>query len=1475
MKKFTVLLSIILLSIFSYGHNWISISSEQATPIQQRLLYSSEESIGIQFQISGFYTNHVTTPKGKEVIISVPSMVSLAEAGAPDLPKYAVSSIIGDHALMEVVITQSEYTDFEDMDIAPSKGDFSRKIDPQTVPYTYGEMYSADTFYPALQAELQTPYILRNFRGQAVTIMPFAYNPITKILRVYHNITVELRKTGEGGDNQMVRMNDIIKEDPEFKNIYSRHFINFQASQSRYPILEEEGDLLIISYGPFMDAVQPLVDWKKTIGRPTEMVDVASLGTTPQAIKDYVTNYYNTHGLTHLLLVGDHQQVPSYNNTSSGGYSDYYYGCLAGNDSYNEVFVGRFSAENITHVQTQVQKVITYERDLDQSATWLNIGVGVARNEGAGGGHNGGESDYQHMDYIRDSLLNFTYETVYREYDGNVPGLPNTTAAQISQRINAGTTIINYCNHGSQNSWSVANYSSSHVNALTNTDRWPIVWPVACDNGRFTSGDCFAEAWMRATHNGQPAGAIGTMMSWISQPWQAPMTGQDEMVTILVEGYGNNIKRTLGGTSINGSMKMIDLHGSSGRSTHDTWILFGDPTLTLRTAPPEPIAVNHLPAIFLGMNELTVDADAEDAIVSLTIDGEIIGTGMIQDGSTTISFPPLNNVGVLKIAVFGFNKVTYIEEIEIIPASGPFVAYLSNMVNGAEGGQVHYGTDVTLGVQLKNLGVEPASNVLVTLTTDSPYVTITNGTANYETIQPDQIVLIEDAFAFTLSDEVPNNTKLPFELTITADEDNWESSFNLTALAPAFTIGTYSVSDPTGNGNGRLDPGETADIIVQFANEGMSQAMDAVAEIVFDNPYITINSASFEVGDIAAGSSATASFNITVSGNAPIGQAAEFLFSLQAGAYTAEKSFVTKIGLILDDFETGNFSAFPYTFGGNQPWNITLMGAYEGTYCAKSGNITHSQSSQLILEYEASANDSFSFYRKVSSESGYDFLRFYIDNVKVGEWAGTIGWDRVAYPVAQGNHTFKWEYVKDFMVSSGDDCAWIDYIVFPPALVTTGWAGNNAAICAGESYQLDGSATNYNSFVCTTSGSGTFSNPNILNPIYTPSEADISDKSVELTLSVHGSSTTVESSLTLNINPMPEVFAGNNIETCPEMEIELNQATATDYISLTWFSTGSGEFSDPANLQTTYFPSEEDYVAGTVILTLEAEGIGSCGNSSSELEVHFLDKPTAALSGNQQLCEGTAAELTVELTGLAPWTIVLADDQGSFDIPATPYSIQLYPQENITYSIVEVTDANGCVNSGNGQAVVELIDIPIQTMIVSAPDTVDFAYTISSEITVEEVAFATSYSYMIEPETAATISGEGSTAILSWNSEFTGEVKVYAAAVNECGQSDWSEPATIFVINTVGVMEQQSLSLNLYPNPSTGVIFMELNQLRSPELQITVINNTGIKVYEEQSIAIGKQYRGTLQLDQLPKGIYLLRIENGKTTITKRIAIHR
>ena len=111
-----------------------------------------------------------------------------------------------------------------------------------------------------------------------------------------------------------------------------------------------------------------VVEWKNQKGLKTTLVPKAQAGSNASNIKNYVQSFYNSNDLTYLLLVGDINQIPS--RVTGGGWSsgesDPWYSYISGNDSYPEFFVGRFSAENLVHVETQVERSIEYERNLDE-----------------------------------------------------------------------------------------------------------------------------------------------------------------------------------------------------------------------------------------------------------------------------------------------------------------------------------------------------------------------------------------------------------------------------------------------------------------------------------------------------------------------------------------------------------------------------------------------------------------------------------------------------------------------------------------------------------------------------------------------------------------------------------------------------------------------------------------------------------------------------------------------------------------------------------------------------------------------------------------------------------------------------------------------------------------------------------------------------------------------------------------------------
>lgn len=884
MRKSLILLLVALTSMASAG-DWKPISSTTPAPAKVKLVTSTIDRSVVNFTLDGFFLQPVTTPRGEAYTVAVGEATPILENGAPDIPKMTASLVIPDAAGMDIRVVSSAYLDFQDITIAPSKGVILRTTDPATVPYTYGKSYNSDRFYPGMMADTREPYIARDLRGQTMIVYPFQYNPVTRTLRVHYNITVELYKATETGVNPLARKDPGIRIHPDFLGTYSSQFLNFDAVS--YTPLEEYGKLLVICYGPFMSTMEPYMRWKTASGWHAEMVNVTAAGSTAAQIKSYIANYYNTNGLTHVLLVGDGPQIPTNTGSGLGGPSDNAYGYIVGNDHYSDVYIGRFSAENTAHVSTQVERTLNYEKN-PQFLTddWYTTVIGIASDQGPG---DDGEYDYEHIRNQQTQLLAYTYTWNPELFDGSqggndAPGNPNPT--QVATDVNNGAGLILYTGHGSQTSWGSSGFSNNNVNQLTNNGKLPFIWSVACVNGEFMNGTCFAEAWLRATKNGGPTGAIAFLGSTINQSWNSPMEGQDEMTDILAESYPGNIKRTFAGLSISGCMKMIDSYGTDGKNMADTWTVFGDPTIMVRSDNPTPLTVTHPPTLFVGATSLIVTCSTEGARVTATIADTILATGLVSGGNITLTFPALTNpVDSVHIVATAYNKIPYEADLPIITPNGPYILYLSNHVNDTTGNNNHavdYNEDILLAVSVKNIGVAAASNLNVILRSNDPHITWSDTTENYGLVASGEQKQVADAFFFHTSNQVPDGHAISFQAIFNDGSQTWNGSFTLTAHAPVLQMASYILSDTAGNNNGRLDPGETAHLAVTLQNAGTADAAMVSGFLNAVSPWITVTQPVMPFGTLAAGQNSVQVYELQVDAAAPLGTIAPFVMEISA-----------------------------------------------------------------------------------------------------------------------------------------------------------------------------------------------------------------------------------------------------------------------------------------------------------------------------------------------------------------------------------------------------------------------------------------------------------------------------------------------------------------------------------------------------------------------------------------------------------------
>ncbi len=127
-----------------------------------------------------------------------------------------------------------------------------------------------------------------------------------------------------------------------------------------------------------------------------------------------------------------------------------------------------------------------------------------------------------------------------------------------------------------------------------------------------------------------------------------------------------------------------------------------------------------------------------------------------------------------------------------------------------------------------------------------------------------------------------------------------------------------------------------------------------------------------------------------------------------------------------DIAEAVDYPTLTFTKSGNANWYKVTDIYYYGNDSARSGAIGNSQSTTIQTSITVASTQAVKFYWKVSSESGYDYLKFYIDDTEKTKISGTVNWTQVSYNVTAGTHTLKWSYIKDASVVSGTDCGWVD-----------------------------------------------------------------------------------------------------------------------------------------------------------------------------------------------------------------------------------------------------------------------------------------------------------------------------------------------------------------------------------------------------------------------------------------------------------------
>ncbi|MBT6650698.1 MAG: T9SS type A sorting domain-containing protein, partial [Flavobacteriales bacterium] len=940
--------------------------------------------------------------------------------------------------------------------------------------------YNYDGFYTN---DLVTSELLGKMRGQQLarlSVAPFSYNPTTNELKVVTKLEVKI--IFKNIDSEGHKSNKQKYYSAEFNNLF-KECINYIPSQEKDVITTYPVKYVIISDPAFESTLQPLVDWKTKKGFIVVegYTNDPNVGNTTTSIHTYLKNMYDNpiDGIapTYLLIVGDEAQVPSFDNGQH--LSDMYY-CEfdGGGDFYPEMYYGRFSATIPEEVQVQVEKTITHEQYtftdpsfLDEVVLVAGVDASMAPTYGNG-----------QINYGTDNYFNVAHGlTVYNYLYGS--GTPITSdmsqaSAAIIADVSAGVGFANYTAHCGSSGWSDPSFSTSDISGLQNFDEYGVMVGNCCQSNKFDVPVCFGEGLLRADNKGA-VGYIGGSNNtyWNEDFWWAVGNGSISanptyagtglaVFDCLMHENGEQQADwfiTTGQMLHSGNLAVTQAGGSE-QYYWEIYHIMGDPSLMPYIGVPTSLTVSHGAATPVGTTNFTVTTE-ENAYVAISMNGVLLDAKLADaTGVVTLTFPAIATVGTADIVVTKQFRVPYTGALQIISPTGPYVIYSSNTLDDSAGNNntlADYNELISLDVEVENVGSVDATFVNATLSTTDPAVTVINNSASVNVINAAQTLLLPSSFTFQVANNIVDQHMVAFTLDLTDNLGNtWSSTINVLLNAPVLDHTTFTIDDLAGNGNGKLDAGETLDLIVDVTNIGHADIANLTATLGSISSYVTVNSTTANVANLNVNGQQATTFNITVAANTPVGTYAEFPFDLTDGTYTHNATFAETIGIIDEDYETGDFTNYAWVNDPLYPWTIDNINVYEGVNSSKSGaGLPDSEVSHLLINVDVTAPGDISFYKFVSSEQDYDFLQFYIDGNKQGEWSGIDNsWSFVSFPVTVGNHDLEWEYDKDSGWEDGEDCAWLDYIVFPP-------------IDLGQSTNIDENNFNFELFPNPTMGS--------------------------------------------------------------------------------------------------------------------------------------------------------------------------------------------------------------------------------------------------------------------------------------------------------------------------------------------------------------------------------------------------------------------
>jgi hypothetical protein len=1299
----------------SYDNNW----SKPGLILKDQ----SKTSVNLTFSISEFSLKSKNINGEDMIQISLPGNFLPNDEGAPDLPGVSKYIAIPQGSKVSFEILASRVDTIKDVLIAPAFK-IPKTTDDSPLQYKKNpNIYSRDAYYPENPVIISKPTSVRGVDAVILGITPYQYNPVTKELLVYRDIKVKVKfdgGNGQFGDNRLRSrffdpiLSDILLNYNSLPKVdYYKHNPASRTPDFEYVIITPNNP----AYLAWADSIKL---FRTMQGINTGVFTTDDIGgNTTSSIENFVDNAYNTWDIppVAVLLIGDYGTTantivsPMWDNYCV---SDNIYADVTNNDLPDIIFA-RMTAENETHLERMIGKVLDYERNPPLSSNFYNkpafaLGWQTTRwfqitTESLGGYFR----NVQGKDPIRineicngtpgniwSSATNTDMVVDYFGYSGlgyfpetpaELGGWTGGTNTDITNAINDGAFIILHRDHGLETGWSTPDYYNDDIDNISSTEP-TFVFSLNCLTGKYNwSNECFTEKWHR--HEFGCLGIIAASeasYSFVNDTYcwgmfdnMWPDFMPDEQSIPSPRGQFPAFGNAAGKYFLQQSSWPYNLTDKAV-----TYYLFhnhGDAFTELYSEVPQNLNVIHESFILAELNFLTVTSDIGSTI-SLSVDGQIIGIAEGTGSPVDVVITPQNSPDLVDIVITKTNHLRYHTQIPVVDASGTYIAKDSYSINdeaGNNNGQADYGETILLSIAMKNIGNEDGTGIQVEINSTDSYVTIIDGQADYGDILAGETVTITDGFEVEIAGEVPDNHNIIFEVIASDDsETSWKSILSLPVLAPDLQFLTFTVDDSgSGNGNGKFDIGETVDLIIDIANSGSANAHNVFGELICNDPHISINSGQLLFGDLNAGGNSNQSFSVTSSPSTPIGYNATFDINLGGDlGISGSGEFETSIGQILVlvvDMDRNHNSG---------PEIIQSINNYGIASLYTNSIPLNPNMYSIVFICLGTSNDNYILYQD-EGEIFADFLDQ--GNNLYMEGAQTWYWD---YPTPVHSY-FNIEGIE---WGSGD------------LGIINGQAGT---FTESMSYNYEGDNNFINHIEAISPAFKIFQNQ---NPSYGTAVAydAASYKTIGTVFEFGGlaDGTNTRDELMEKYLNFFGFYGVPEAPTCPVGPTTLcQQSIISEYTTNSVANTTHYFWSvDPENAgnitgSDTIGTIEWDpSFSGLATINVCAINALGCSQLSENLTVDIFPTPTANISGSTAICINDSANLLFNLSGNAPWVVEINGGIESYEFSSSPSNKWVKPTVTTDYIITSVTDIYGCVNIGTGNALITVVETPTATI---------------------------------------------------------------------------------------------------------------------------------------------------------------------------------